>query len=391
MKNKSNLLMLVCLSILTFTSCNNDDDSIETMDPLTGSFMASDQTVMNGMITVSEVNMSEDGWIVVHRDNGNGGPMVPEIISIPEPVSEGMSSNVTIQLADGEEVSDGETLWIMLHTDNGIIGSYEFNGTNGLDAPIMDANGNIVTSPITVMMEMPTGSFMASDQDVMNNMVMVNSVNMSAPGWVVIHADNNGMPVVPEIISEPMYLEEGITEDVMVTLKESANIQDGEDIWIMLHTDTGTMGEYEFNGTNGLDSPIMNENGDVVTSPITVMTNMPTGMFTATDQAVVNNMITVNSITMNKSGWVVIHADNGGAPQVPEIISEPMYLEAGTTENVEVMFETGANVNTGDQVWIMLHTDTGTMGEYEFNGTNGLDSPIVDENGDVVVSPITIQ
>jgi hypothetical protein len=91
-------------------------------------------------------------------------------------------------------------------------------------------------------------------------------------------------------------------------------------------------------------------------------------------------------------GWVVVHASNeaGDGPMVPDIISEPVYLEAGDNADVEVTFTDEANVTTGDVVWVMLHDDTGVEGVYEFNGVNGLDLPITDSDG-VVVTAITIQ
>lgn len=393
MKLKKNyiLLMLLCVATLGITSCSKDDDEAEMTEP-TGSLTVANQTLENNMLTISNVNMSEDGWVVIHRDNGSGGPMVPDIISKPKMVMAGTSSDVMIELKDGVEIQDGETLWVMLHTDDGEIGTYEFDGSNGLDAPIMNGD-NIVTKSFMVNVAAPTGSLMADSQMVMDNKIIVSSITLDQGGFVVIHADTgDGAPMVPEIISEPLYLDAGTHTDVEVTLKEDANVHAGDMVWVMLHTDNGTAEEYEFDGENGLDGPIIVD-GNIVMSSIAI-TGVQDGDVYGTlmveDQALTNNTVTVKSISLDQDGWVVIHADTGSdAPVVPAIISEPVYLKAGTYNNVEVPLKETANISMNDKVWVMLHTDTGVEGTYEFDGSNGLDGPIV-VDGNIVMSQLTL-
>ncbi len=395
MKIKRNYLFsLLAVVSLGITSCSDDDDMNIEVDP-TGSLMVEDQMLENNMLTISNVTMSEPGWVVIHRDNGSGGPMVPEIISIPKMVEAGDAMDVMVELQDGEEVANGETLWAMLHTDDGVIGTYEFNGTNGLDSPIMDANDNIVTTSFEVSVA-PMGTLMVEDQVMTNNVVNVSSVSFDRGGYVVIHASNEAGdgPMVPDIISEPVYLEAGDYMNVEVPLIETADVMAGETVWVMLHTDTGTEEEYEFDGNNGLDMPITDASGNVVVQPVVITSvNMVpiTGSLTVNDQPVTNNQITVGTVELSESGWVVVHASNeaGDGPMVPEIISEPMYLEAGVHQDVMVTFIESANVSVDDTVWVMLHNDTGVADVYEFDGMNGLDLPIV-VDGNVVVTPVKI-
>ena len=373
---------------LFFASCG-DDDGDGDMDPaITGSFVATNQEVEGNTVMVSSVTMSQDGWVVIHRDN-NGSPVVPGIISEPKWVEAGNSTDVEVMLKEGESVEEDEDIWIMLHTDNGQEEVYEFDGSNGLDGPITDAQGNVVTSPITVLGQ-ATGSFTAENQAVRNNTVMIESVTVNRKAWVVVHADNgNGGPVVPDIISEPKQVEAGTTENVEVMLKDGVTVEDDQTIWIMLHTDDGTIGEYEFDGNNGLDAPLMAD-GNVVVSSIDVDL-AATANFSVADQTIMENMITVSSATFNKDGWIVVHADNGeDAPVVPAIISVPKYVEAGSSEDIMVEFKENADVMAGDKVWVMLHTDNGTTMEYEFDGENGFDGPILDDDGNVVMTQITV-
>lgn len=270
---KNLLLMFMFLTALGFTACSDDDDDIEEVMP-SGSITVMDQQLDNGTLTIGNVEMSQDGWVVIHRDNGNGGPMVPEIISEPVMVDAGETSDVTVQLKDGVEIEDGDTLWAMLHTDDGEIGVYEFDGSNGLDAPIMTEGGAIVTESFTVsvMNENPMGTITVVDQAVMDNTITVGTIELDQAGFVVVHADNGeGGPQVPEIISEPVYLEAGTNNDVEITFTESADVNVGDTLWIMLHNDTGEEGVYEFDGENGLDMPLTDENEDIIVTPIEVI------------------------------------------------------------------------------------------------------------------------
>ncbi|WP_347409064.1 hypothetical protein [Christiangramia sp.] len=259
MQQKFLTLLLVALLVGTLVSCDEDDDDVTAMMP-TGTVSVEDQDFMGEMLTIADVTMSDDGWVVIHRDNG-GSPMVPEIISVPTMVSAGNTSDVMVELKDGVELQDGETLWVMLHNDSGDMGTYEFDGSNGLDLPIEDDMGNIVTKSFTVnVMSEPTGSLSVEDQAVADNKVSISSITLDQPGFVVVHADNGeDGPVVPAIISEPLFLEAGTHEDVEVTFTEDAGVMTGDTLWAMLHTDTGEAMVYEFDGENGLDMPILTE------------------------------------------------------------------------------------------------------------------------------------
>jgi hypothetical protein len=241
--------------------------------------------------------------------------------------------------------------------------------------------------------EMPTGSITVSDQALVGNTISVDDVTLNQSGWVVVHASNDAGdgPQVPEIISEPLLLESGMNSDVEVTLTNPDEIEDGDQVWVMLHTDDGEVGVYEFDGASEFDGPILNDDGSIVVKPLTLTVEAPapTGSFTANDQEVVGSTINVETITVGQPSWVVVHADDGtgNGPQAPEIISEPVALEVGTSNDVEITLT--ESVSDGDRLWVMLHNDNGIVGEYEFDGSNGLDNPITFSSIDVTVAAAT--
>lgn len=369
-------------------SCSNDDDGGNNGIELFAEFTVNNQDVIDNAIVVESAFFPEDGWIVIHRDNGAGGPVVPAIISEPKFVSAGTSTDIMVEFAESETVSNGETIWVMLHTDDGVSGTYEFDGANGFDAPLISITGDVLITPI-VLNTPPTASFSVDDQTIADNTIIVSSATFDRPGWIVIHRDNGSDgPVVPGIISTPKLVEAGTSTDIEVELAEGESVSNEETIWVMLHTDNGVSGTYEFDGANGFDGPIVAD-GSVLVTPIVVST-APTGSFTAENQTISQNTITVATATFDRSGWIVIHKDNGsGGPVVPGIISVPMMVDAGTSTNIEVELATTAEITDGETLWIMLHTDTGVAGTYEFDGANGFDGPIIDD-GNIVMSSIEV-
>lgn len=269
--NSHGILGLV-LGVSLMVSCSDDnDDDINLPDPEIASLVANDQAVSaENTLVVESATLPENGWLVVHRDNG-GSPQVPGIISVPKLVEEGTESDIVIELESGVTVEDGETLWVMMHNDDGVKGTYEFDGSNGLDMPLRDKNDNVVNSSIVISAATnATASIEAEDQEIVNNTVLVNTVTLQNDGWVVIHADDNASPLVPDVISVPQFLEAGTHENVEVELVTDVILSQGDMIWIMLHNDTGVAGEYEFDGTNDIDPPLTDSEDQVITATITV-------------------------------------------------------------------------------------------------------------------------
>lgn len=96
---------------------------------------------------------------------------------------------------------------------------------------------------------------------------------------------------------------------------------------------------------------------------------------TVSDQAVMDGKVVVDSVTAAESGWIVIHADNDGAPG--PVVGHTA-VEAGTTNDVAVDVDTGKVTPT---LYAMLHVDTGAAGEYDFPDAD----PPVKVDGQIVV------
>ncbi|MCB0183636.1 MAG: peptidyl-prolyl cis-trans isomerase, partial [Caldilineaceae bacterium] len=98
------------------------------------------------------------------------------------------------------------------------------------------------------------------------------------------------------------------------------------------------------------------------------------------DQAIPEGVIIVDRVFSNGSGWLVIHADDGGAPGA--VLGQELVLDGDNHKVVVVIDETAATAT----LWAMLHEDTGELGIYEFPEAD----PPVQDNGNVVMSSFRV-
>lgn len=206
-------------------------------------------------------------------------------------------------------------------------------------------------------------SVTVSDQDAAAGTVTIDLVHAADPGWLVVHADNEGSPG-PVIGHTQVNI--GDNPNVLVEIDLA---QATPQLHAMLHLDSGTIGEYEFPGD---DVPV--RVGDsIVNVPFQV--DLPLASIdpsvTVSDQDATGGTVTIDLVHANEPGWLVIHANNDGAPGV--VIG---HTQVNVGDNRDVIVEIDLTQAT-PVLHAMLHLDAGTVGEYEFPGE---DVPIfVDE------------
>lgn len=120
---------------------------------------------------------------------------------------------------------------------------------------------------VAMAQEGVTGSIDASDQSGDGSTVSVSEVTIEgAPGWVVIHLDDDGAP--GEVLGQAE-IPEGTSTDVTVTL--DSPLQGDATLWPMLHVDAGEEGTYEFPGD---DVPVVVDE-DIVMVSIAYQVELP--------------------------------------------------------------------------------------------------------------------
>jgi hypothetical protein len=108
------------------------------------SVSATDQDVSNGIVSAGEITAPANGWMVVHRTDGEKpGPVVGYA-----PLRAGQNTDVAAILT--EPVQSGEKLMLMIHSEDGGMQTGVFEYTLGAaeDGPIKP-DGKLVMQVIT--------------------------------------------------------------------------------------------------------------------------------------------------------------------------------------------------------------------------------------------------
>jgi hypothetical protein len=274
--------------VFEFGKVPDADQPVQSAQPATfkiAAIYAYDQQAQNNTVVVASAIIEKAGWMVIHADdNGKPGPVLGYA-----PVLGGTNAPVRVQLTTPPTSG---TVWPMLHTDDGAIGTYEFGTVANADGPIQ-LNGATATKPIALG-DAPTllladGTKLADSQSQQTGTpdAMVNSgaqtlqadgsngganftveqVVSPVAGFIDVHSDAGNHPgaslgVVP--------VQPGQNTNLAVTLMPMPEMPMITPVlWPMLHADTNGNGQYEYNMVPGADLPVV-YNGEVVTIPVNV-------------------------------------------------------------------------------------------------------------------------
>lgn len=119
-----------------------------------------------------------------------------------------------------------------------------------------------------------------------------------------------------------------------------------------------------------------------------------TGTITASNQTLSGNTLIVENVTVGQDSWLV--ARNAGSEGEADIVSEAVFLEEGSHDNVEVPLTNTANLTgnvDGDDFVLMLHEDDpGTgAGTFDYDGISGVDNPINNNAGAPVRTNVNVR
>ena len=251
MKMKRTIALILIVHLLGLVAASTPSVAAPLTMKGTASVTVSDQPIVGDKVTVDEVVYNGSGWIVIHADNGGA----PGTILGYSPVGDGTNKDVVVQIAEDGRT---DTLYAMLHTDAGTVGTFEF--PNGDDVPVKEG-GAVITPSFSVTGDVDP-SVEVEDQQIVNDQVTVKKVVSPGPGWIVIHADAEGSPGA---ILGKTAVSHGTNTDVKVTLAAEGRT---DIMYAMLHADNGTRGTFDF--PNGDDKPVT-VNGSIVTPSFNIL------------------------------------------------------------------------------------------------------------------------
>ncbi|HEX2906211.1 MAG TPA: hypothetical protein VHO69_05080 [Phototrophicaceae bacterium] len=346
MNRKLFLIVLVVLSFGLFAAAVAAQDA--------PSISVSDQ-VSTGSVVIDRVVSDGPGFVVVRSAGGRGtpGPVLGHTA-----VEAGVNENVRVDLNLDLAASQ---LFAALHTDDGEVGLWEFG-------VVANADGPVKVDDVLVQQLFTAQVIEISDQPVAENTVTADTVVTNGPGWLVIQAGDSA--AAGEVLGQaPVHA--GRNADVTVELAAAGQT---DVLWATLYTDAGTAGEFEDADTQ------IEANGEAVSFPIWTTPHIRLSEQAVTTDDAGNSVIVVDSALSAGPGFVVIHADDNGAPGAVLGFAP---LADGANPDVSVTLDQGTVTPV---VWAMLHTDAGTEGEFEADA----DVPVTDANGDPIALSVNL-
>jgi hypothetical protein len=271
----------------------------------------------------------------------------------------------------------------------------------------------------------PSASVTFKDQKSGGKSVMVKSVTMSKGGFVAIHDSSllDGK-VLGSVIGVSKKLEAGTHENVEVMLfdvpggdYDMSMLKKDQTLIAMPHLDSNGNGTYDFLTSGGKKDGPYTKGGKAVVdkAKITVGEMMgdgkdgmdgkdggkmkkPSASVMFDDQMSGGKMVTIQSVTMSKGGFVAIHDSSLLDGKVlGSVIGVSKKLEAGTHENVEVMLfdvpggDYDMSMLKKDQTLIaMPHLDSNGNGTYDFLTSGGKKDGPYTKGGKAVVDKAKI-
>ncbi|MFB6128016.1 MAG: PGF-CTERM sorting domain-containing protein [Halolamina sp.] len=335
----------------------------------------SDQNSGGQTVTVDEVTLSEGGFVTIHASSLQDGEALRSVVGTSTYLEAGTHENVTVRLS--EPVSEDETLVAMAHRDDGDR-TYEFVSTGGnADGPYTADGGAVVDAAnVTV-----SATVSASDQPTTGDSVVVDRVELSEPGFVVIHdgqqlADGQ---VVESVAGVSEKLSAGVHTNVRVELTENVS----DTVVAMPHMDTNDNDAYDFPDADG---PFTADGGAVTDA---AELTRPTDASVSFDaEASGGTVVTVESVFVPEGGFVVLHDERlADGEAVESVRGASEYLSPGLHRDVEVTLE--EPLSEDETLTAMAHQDTNDDQAYEFPDADGpytADGGAVVDDGDVTVS-----
>jgi vacuolar-type H+-ATPase subunit H len=296
--------------------------------------------IVNDRLVIDSAYSEEVGFLVVQNASAEGTP--GEVIGYTT-LEDGVNNNVGVDIDTTRATA---TLYVQVYDD--VDGDGVF--TEGTDTPEM-VNEQPVQSVLTV-------SIMdANDQFVSQPQVILNSVTVQQPTWVVVYAgDDNPNRVIGSIL-----VQEGTTPNVTVPIDDIANVTPA--LWVMLHPDTGTTGTFDFGQSEDADLPLP-EGDNAIGAKIWTITHVR-----IQDQSIDDSgAITVQSVLSQGPGILVAQTDNDGEPG--DVLGS-FAVPDGYSQDITIPLTLSGDAP--DNIMVVLYADAGTVGQYD----EGVDMPVM--------------
>jgi hypothetical protein len=200
--------------------------------------------------------------------------------------------------------------------------------------------------------------------------LVVKRVLAPADAWIVVHADDNGMPGERVGLA---HVSKGESLNVEVPLKGVKT----EKVIVAIHADKGTPGEFDFDMMKKLESPdrpfFVNEKElakIVAVREFGVKADSGTAAIEASAQPGASGTLTIDRAVAPGPAWVVVHLNDNGMPG-----KRIGYAPIVAGENRSVTVSLSPDIALTPEVLVAIHADRGVLGTLEFDMMDKVNSP----------------
>ena len=314
-------------------------------------------------VTVESVSLPEPGFLVLYADQ-DGSP--GEIIGATQIIPAGTVAGVPVSFYVPIEADT--LVHVLVHIDMDRDEAFTYEPPDAfVDVPATRANGEVAGRSAAVGLLPPVAPAVVAlaEQRTIGEVIRVASVELPAPGFVVIREDDQGL--AGRFLGTSDLLPAGVSEDVAVTLDEPIGIstvlfatvyidRDGDGVLLLGDGAVDRIGQ----GADGLEATIG--------VPVTVVPLGPVTLVAEDQESEAGDSVSV-TVTLPAPAFVVLRADDGGTPG--EIVAVSGLLDLGSND---ITFSIAPALEADAVFWVSVHIDFDGAGEYDPDDPVGLDA-----------------
>ncbi len=189
--------------------------------------------------------------------------------------------------------------------------AYESSGTTTTSLTLAE-DAPVATSPADIV---------AADQRSEGSSVIIETLSLPSPGWVVARADNGGSP--GEVVGISELMSKGVISAVPVPFL--VPIAGTTTVHLTVHIDVDSDGEFRYEPPDAFIDEVATEaNGDPATTTVTITLLPPLGPGEALldEQVTDGTSLTVLGALLPAPGFVAVQQNEGGQPGAVLAVSD---------------------------------------------------------------------
>jgi hypothetical protein len=334
----------------TTTTIADPEDVPPALGP--ADVVVDDQRVEGSFFIVDMVSMPAEGWVVARVDEG-GSP--GEVIGISELLAVGVITGVPVPFF--VPISEDTVVHATVHIDVDRDGRFTYEPPDAfVDEIAVRDNGEPATARATLSILPPLGPSEAFVEEQVTDGSTVGGIGalLSAPGFVVAHADDDGS--LGPVLAVSDLLPAGEVDGLSLSL--SPALLGTQVVHVAIYIDRNEDGV--FGPGEAADEIGIREDGSLaITSVVVIVPARGPAAVEVSDQTSDGETVIVDFVDLPFDGFVEILTDDEGEPGSRVGVSA--LIAAGGVGDVEVTL--GTALTEGGTLWLRLWVDLDRDGE----------------------------